>query len=456
MKNINVTETNSQKTSWEHPAIAEMRYEIREIVAVAKRLESAGLEITWENIGDPVHRGHQVPDWMRNIIKKSLDCNESYSYVPSQGHLRTRQFLANQTNKRSGAKITADDILFFNGLGDGISTLYQCLHPKSRVLIPSPVYSTHGAFERFHAQNKSTFTYQLNPLKGWEPDLNDIERQLFNHPEIIAILLVNPDNPTGTVHDRDIMLKISSLAQKYNVCLIVDEVYAQVVWGKKHSYLNEVCNNTPAISLQGISKDLPWPGARCGWMEFYNRNINPQFDKLVEALIRMKTMEVCSTTLPQLVIPEIMSHEKYYDHIASRANSLKLRASQLRESIKNCAGLIPNRIDGSLFGLLVIDQNCFTKTTLPPVKSEYLHILEPHLHNASIDRLFTYYLLASTGICAVPLSSFHTHWQGIRLTLLEQNESKFKWVCDKIQRTYEKFYKHNKNNEYSRLESTAK
>ena len=456
MKKLNFSKSYSQQTPWQHPAIAEMRYEIREIVSIAKQLESAGLEVTWENIGDPVHRGHQVPNWMRNIIKNSLNYDETYAYVPSQGHIKTREFLANQTNKRGGTKITADDILFFNGLGDGISTLYQCLHPESRVLIPSPVYSTHGAFERFHAPDKSAFTYKLDPLRGWEPDLNDIEYQLSKHPEIIAILLVNPDNPTGAVHDREIMLKISSIAKKYNVCVIVDEVYAQVVWGKKHSYLSEVCNQTPAISLQGISKDLPWPGARCGWMEFYNRNANPQFNNLVEALIRMKTMEVCSTSLPQIVIPEIMSHEKYNDHLASRASYLKLRAEQLQQSLKNCAGLIPNRIDGSLFGMLIIDQNCFSKAKLPPVSGKYLQILEPHLSNASLDRVFTYYLLASTGICAVPLSSFHTNWQGIRLTLLEQNESKFQWICNKIKQTYKKFYKHNAESKYSRLESAGK
>ena len=107
MKNSTSRQLVLIKEPWEHPAIAEMRYEIREIVTVASNLKSAGLEISWENIGDPVHRGHQVPEWMRNVIKKdSLDFDESYAYVPSQGNLRTRKFLANQTNKRSGAKIT--------------------------------------------------------------------------------------------------------------------------------------------------------------------------------------------------------------------------------------------------------------------------------------------------------------------------------------------------------------
>tara|TARA_B100000674_G_C37954318_1_gene968800 strand:+ start:103 stop:1473 length:1371 start_codon:yes stop_codon:yes gene_type:complete len=456
MKKLNYINSHLPQTPWENPSIAEMRYEIREIVAIAKQLETNGLKVTWENIGDPIHRGHQVPQWIRSILMEALNYNESYAYVPSQGHLKTREYLADRTNQRGGVKITADDILFFNGLGDGISTLYQCLHPKSRVLIPSPVYTTHGAFERFHAPNNSAYTYQLDPLKGWKPDLNDIEHKLSKYPEIIAILLVNPDNPTGTVQDREVMLSLSTIAQKHNVCLIVDEVYAQVVWGKKHSYLSEVCKRVPAISLQGISKDLPWPGARCGWMEFYNRNINPKFDNLVEALIRMKTMEVCSTSLPQLVIPEIMSHENYNGHLLSRTEHLKLRAQQLQQSLNNTAGLIPNRSDGSLFGMLIMDQNCFSKVSLPPIDNKYFCLLEPHLKNASLDRMFTYYLLASTGICTVPLSSFHTHWQGIRLTLLEKDEPSFLWMCKKIQQAYERFYRYNTKAKYSKLESTGK
>ena len=122
MKKLDFKTTCINQEPWEHPAVAEMRYEIREIVTVATQLEEAGLDITWENIGDPVQRGHQVPDWIRDIIKDSLNHNESYAYVPSQGNLKTRKFLASQTNKRSGAKISENDILFFNGLGDAIST----------------------------------------------------------------------------------------------------------------------------------------------------------------------------------------------------------------------------------------------------------------------------------------------------------------------------------------------
>ena len=155
---------NNRTDKWANPAVASMRYEIREIVNVAKQLEVQGLNINWENIGDPIQRGHEIPNWVRDLIKDSLKENQTFSYVPSQGYLPTREFLAEYTNKRGGAQITSEDLLFFNGLGDAISTLYQCLDSEARVLIPSPVYSTHGSFEKLHTANKPVLTYELNPL----------------------------------------------------------------------------------------------------------------------------------------------------------------------------------------------------------------------------------------------------------------------------------------------------
>ena len=456
MTSLQFHNLSDRDIEWEHPAVARMKYEIREIVTIAQQLESLGLDICWENIGDPIQRGHEPPLWIREIIKSALDKPESYAYVSSQGHLPTRQFLAERNNNRNGTVINADDILFFNGLGDAISTLYQCLNPEARVLIPSPVYSTHGAFEKFHASNLPDLQYSLDPHRDWKPDLDEIEKKLSSHPEIIAILMINPDNPTGAVQDLSALKSMTKLARKYNVCIIVDEVYAQVVWGEKHNFLSEYCAEVPAISLQGISKDLPWPGARCGWMEFYNRSKHKKFNKLVSALIRMKTMEVCATTLPQIVIPQIMSHPKFSEYLLSRSTQLMQRSNQLYEQLKTSSGLIPHKSKGSLFGMLIMDSNCFPSAKMPPVEQKYLEIIKPHLSNIAMDKIFTYYLLATTGICAVPLSSFHSDLQGIRITLLEKSESQFSELCRNIQQAFERFYRFNYEYYSNPLEAAGK
>jgi aspartate/methionine/tyrosine aminotransferase len=140
----------------------ELSYEIREIVKKAELLKKLGLDISWENIGDPIQKNHVLPDWIKNIISDLVRQNDVYSYCPSKGMSATREFLAQQTNELGGVQIEPDDICFFNGLGDAISKVYQYINSTSRVIGPSPAYSTHSSAEAAHA-NHEPITYKLDP-----------------------------------------------------------------------------------------------------------------------------------------------------------------------------------------------------------------------------------------------------------------------------------------------------
>ena len=148
----------------------ELSYEIREIVKKADQLEKLGYSVYWENIGDPIQKNCSIPDWFKGIIKDLLEENSTYGYCHSKGVLSTREYLADKTNKMKGAQITPDDILFFNGLGDAITKIYQYIEPTSRVIGPSPSYSTHSSAEAAHA-NAQPLTYKLDPDNHWYPDL---------------------------------------------------------------------------------------------------------------------------------------------------------------------------------------------------------------------------------------------------------------------------------------------
>ena len=95
-----------------HQGVGELTYEIRGIVEVAEKIKSLGQEIYWENIGDPVAKGYQIPAWIKDIVKKAINENKSFAYNPTKGLLETREFLARKRNTGGGAKITADDICF--------------------------------------------------------------------------------------------------------------------------------------------------------------------------------------------------------------------------------------------------------------------------------------------------------------------------------------------------------
>lgn len=177
----------------------ELSYEIREIVKKANLLKTLGMpKIHWENIGDPIEKKCQVPEWIKDIVVDLSKENRSYGYCPSKGMLETREFIVKETNKLGGAQITVDDILFFNGLGDAIATLYSLLSMTTRIIGPSPAYSTHSSAEAAHAHS-APITYSMKPENHWYPDLEELENKVKYNPSIAGILILNPDNPTGMV-----------------------------------------------------------------------------------------------------------------------------------------------------------------------------------------------------------------------------------------------------------------
>ncbi|MDX5340572.1 MAG: pyridoxal phosphate-dependent aminotransferase, partial [Cyclobacteriaceae bacterium] len=270
------------------PGAEELSYEIRGIVKKARQIEALGFSITWENIGDPIQKSNHVPEWMKAIISDLLKDDKTYGYADSKGVLDTRKFLANLNNQKRGTQITAEDILFFNGLGDAIAKLYQFLIPTARIIGPSPAYSTHSSAEAAHA-NTAPITYKLDPDNQWLPDMEDLYLKVKYNPSIVGILIINPDNPTGMVYPKEVLEGFVQIAEEFNLLLIADEIYQNITYnGIEAVALAEVIGTRPAISLKGISKEFPWPGARCGWMEFYNREASKEFSKLCQTLENAK------------------------------------------------------------------------------------------------------------------------------------------------------------------------
>ncbi|MDH5610719.1 MAG: pyridoxal phosphate-dependent aminotransferase, partial [Cyclobacteriaceae bacterium] len=314
----------------------ELSYEIRGIVRKAEQLQKLGHSIYWENIGDPIQKHRVMPEWMKEIILNLLKEDKTYGYSHSKGLLETREFLAKRTNSQGGVQITADDITFFNGLGDAIAKIYQFLLPTARVIGPSPAYSTHSSAEAAHA-NDHPLTYKLNPENNWYPDLEDMYMKVKYHPGIVGILVINPDNPTGMVYPRNILDQIVDIAREFKLFLIFDEIYQNIKYNNARtaSMAEVIGNDVPGISLKGISKEFPWPGARCGWAEFYNRKSDLEFDRMCQTIDNAKMIEVSSTTLPQRAIPPIMSDPRYAGFLAETNEQIGQRSKYLTDIFRD-------------------------------------------------------------------------------------------------------------------------
>jgi len=402
----------------------ELSYEIREIVKKAEQLKKLGLDISWENIGDPIQKNHKLPTWIKDIVADLVQKDDTYSYCPSKGMLETREYLARQTNAMGGTQITAEDICFFNGLGDAIAKVYQYINNTSRVIGPSPAYSTHSSAEAAHAHHEP-LTYRLDPDNHWYPDLDDLYNKIKYNPNIVGILIINPDNPTGMVYPRETLKRIVEIAKEFKLFLIADEIYINITYNGAHAYsLAEIADGVPAISMKGISKELPWPGGRCGWMEYYNRDKDEDFNRFCHALDNAKMIEVCSTKLPQLAIPRVFGDPRFKSYREETNRKIGRRSKIIADILHTVPELTFNETFGAFYNTII-----FRKGVLKP--HQKIEIQDPAIKSLvetwtketiPMDKRFVYYLLAAKGVCVVPISSFCSELEGFRVTLLEENE----------------------------------
>ncbi|WCL50261.1 pyridoxal phosphate-dependent aminotransferase [Leptospira sp. GIMC2001] len=424
-----------------HSGADALIYEIRQIVAIAKQIESLGVEITWENIGDPVQKGEQIVPWMKDIVRDLVGMDKSWGYTATQGDPTTRNFLAERVNERGGVQITGDDIFFFNGLGDAVAKIFGFMRREARIIGPSPAYSTLSSAEAAHSGYEH-LTYDLLPEKGWMPDLLDIENKIKYNDSIAGILLINPDNPTGAVYPKEVMQEIVKICEKYDCVLICDETYAHVNFSSGGSiHLSEVIGDKVCgMALRSISKEFPWPGARCGWLEVFNRKNDPSFERYIKSLLDAKMLEVCSTTLPQLSIPKIYSHPNFIPHLKMRNEKFRKRAEIATSYFDGLEGVQVVEPKGAFYLTVHFPKGVLNKKMNLPILnakvSEYVNSL---LVGAKEDRRLVLYLLALTGICVVPLTSFCCDKDGFRVTLLEENEEKFHWIFKTLRDTIKKY-----------------
>lgn len=414
-----------------HPGAGQLHYEIRGIVEFAEALQDTGIDITWENIGDPVAKGEQVPQWIRNLITEEVKKNnDSYGYSPTKGLQAAREFLSKQRAEQGKAHLDPENVVFFNGLGDAINKLYTWLNPKARVLGPNPAYPTHAQIEAAHAGSPH-LTYELDPNNGWLPNPDDVRQKVADNPNIAGLLIINPDNPTGTVFPRELLEEFVAIAKEYKLFLIADEIYCNLTYTRgEFTPLAELADGVPTVIMRGLSKEIPWPGSRCGWTEFYNVEADADFAAYIRSIVEAKMAEVCSTTLPQAVFPAIFGDPRYREHLHKRRAIYKARAEKATQMLSSSPNLNVVQPKGAFY-LPVTFTEAFMKRELHRSAAnkqaqKLLDVAMATIPEESFDKRFCHQLLAATGICTVPLTTgFNSRAHGFRMTLLESDDAIF-------------------------------
>lgn len=424
-----------------HEGAKFLEYEIRQIVEHAYKMREMGKDIIWENIGDPIAMKEEVEPWIKEIVQDLVADSASWGYCPTRGILATREFLAHQVNVReNGVQVTPDDIIFFNGVADAIDKVYELAHRNARILLPTPVYSTHSSNESKRGGYQS-LQFRLDPKNQWLPDMDEVRNIIRYNPQISGIGLVNPDNPTGIVYPREILEEFVEIARQNDLFLVVDETYSHICYnGAKTLHLSQIAHDVPAIALRGISKEYPWPGARCAWMEILNKSKDENFSTYIDSILNAKMLEVCATTLPQLSIPKVFGSPRYPEHLKKRAGIFEKRANEAYDLFRQVDGIWCHRPQGAFYFSVVFDDHVFHPNQKLRIESPQLRKFVDQLcENAPGDKRFVYNLLGSKGICVVPLSGFATDKMGFRVTMLNRDDEKRKQIFTDITEAMREF-----------------
>ena len=159
------------------------------------------------------------------------------------------------------------------------------------------------------------------------------------------------------------------------------------------------------------------------------------FKRYVASILNAKMLEVCSTTLPQKALPKVISHPEYRNYLNERINRYEKYSNIAYDALRSVDGLIANRTNGAFYMSVAFKDGALNDRQTLPIEIEQVRTHVEGLVNqpgVELDKRFVYYLLGSTGICVVPLSSFATTMQGFRITILERDEDKFRMIFEKI------------------------
>jgi aspartate/methionine/tyrosine aminotransferase len=418
-----------------NPKIDFLRYGIREIVDVAQKLGELDPNFVFigENIGDPIPKGWPVPKFLKQAIVDVVNepGDKVFGYAHSRGLPEARKWVVNYAKRFSpSSNLDYEYVLFVSGLGAGISALYHMLPPGARIIQPTPSYPTHASMESFSV-GAEPITYKLDPDKEWQPDLADLEAQIKAHPDVTAILVINPNNPTGAVYNAETIEAIVKLAEEYKLMIISDEVYFRMVYnGLKYAQITDIAQGrVPLIVMRGVSKDVPWPGGRCGWLEFHNVELDPDYRAYAEAVKKRVLMEVCSVTMPQYILSKIYDHPEFEKWNQEYNAELEKNGNYIAEVLGKTKGMKVNRTNGAFYMMPLFEQGILSDRQTLHIANEAARKfieLEVSKPGFPLDKRFTYYLLAATGICVVPASGFFSPYHGFRLTTLDRDDERRK------------------------------
>jgi alanine-synthesizing transaminase len=378
--------------------LRDVRYEIRGPLARrAHELEAAGHEIIKLNIGNPAAFGFTVPETMRFATIENLRQAEGYCH--QKGIFPAREAVAMDAQSFGTEGVTADDVFMGNGVSELIlMTMEALLEPGDEVLIPGPDYPLWTA--AVVIAGGTPVHYPCRPEAGFIPDPEEVERLVT--PRTRALVLINPNNPTGAVYPRPIVEQLVRVAERRRLVLFSDEIYNRILYdGAKHVPVGALCHDTLCATFGGLSKVYRACGFRTGWVVFSGQK-QPAKEYL-QCLELLASLRLCSNVPGQWAVQTALGGVQSIFELTAPTGRLGRQRQAVLEGVARSRYLEVVKPMGAMYAFVGVK-----KGALPGFD----------------DAAFAMRLLEEQRVLVVPGSSFNVAYRDhFRVTLLPDTET---------------------------------
>lgn len=328
-------------------------YDIRgPVLEEADRMRANGEKILRLNTGNPAAFGFEAPDEViRDLI---TNARESEGYSDSKGIFSARKAVM-QYYQLQNIHVDMDDIYIVNGVSEGISMSMQALLDNDdEVLVPMPDYPLWTACVSLAGGN--AVHYICDEEANWYPDIDDIKSKITSKTK--AIVLINPNNPTGAVYPREILQEIVDIARQNDLIIFSDEVYDRLVMdGMEHIPIASIAEDIFTVTLSGLSKSHRICGFRVGWMVLSGPRQHVK--DYIEGLNMLANMRLCSNVLAQQVIQTSLGGQQSIDSMLLPGGRIYEQRNYIHKAINEIPGLSAVKPNAGLYLFPKIDTDMY-------------------------------------------------------------------------------------------------